>query len=69
MVFLLLFLMLFFLLNVVLDLINCDTDTNVHVFLLTVVPKSADNYTAVYTGVGAFLATALVAGIVFATLR
>jgi hypothetical protein len=47
-VFLLLFLMLFFLLNVVLDLINCDTDTNVHVFLLTVVPKSADNYIAVY---------------------
>jgi hypothetical protein len=40
-----------------------------HVFLLTVAPKSADNYTAVYTGVGTFVATALVAVIVFATLR
>jgi hypothetical protein len=29
----------------------------------------ADNYTAVYTGVGTFVATALVAVIVFATLR
>ena len=40
-----------------------------HAFLLTVTPKSADNYTAVYTGVGTFVAIALVAVIVFATLR
>jgi len=38
-------------------------------FLLTVTPKSADNYTSVYTGVRTFVATALVAVIVFATLR
>jgi hypothetical protein len=68
-VFLLLFLMLLFLLNVVLDFINCNTDTNAHVFLLTVVPKSADNYIAVYICVGTFVVTALVAVIVFATLR
>jgi hypothetical protein len=35
----------------------------------SVIPKSADNYIAVYIGVGAFIVTALVAVIVFATLR
>ena len=45
------------------------TVIHIHVFLLTVTPKSADNYTVVYTGVGVFLVTALVAGIVVATLR
>ena len=40
------------------------TVIHIYVFVLT-----ADNYTAVYTGVGGFLVTALVAGIVFATLR
>jgi hypothetical protein len=37
------------------------TVIHIHVFVLT-----ADNYTAVYTGVGGFLVTALVAGFVFA---
>ena len=40
------------------------TVIHIDVFVLT-----ADNYTAVYTGVGAFLVTALMACIVFATLR
>jgi hypothetical protein len=35
----------------------------------SVTPKSADNYIAVYIGVGAFVVTALVVGIVVATLR
>jgi hypothetical protein len=38
----------------------------IHVYVSVL---TAENYTAVYTGVGGFLATALVAGIVFATLR
>ena len=65
-VFLLLFLMLFFLLNVVLDFTNCNTHTCIS---SSVTPKSADNYMAVYIGVGAFVVTALVAVIVVATLR
>ena len=65
-VFLLLFLMLFFLLNVVLDFTNYNTHTCIS---SSVTPKSADNYIAVYIGVGAFVVTALVAVIVFATLR
>jgi hypothetical protein len=40
--------------------------TVIHVYVSVL---TAENYTAVYTGVGGFLATALVAGIVFATLR
>jgi hypothetical protein len=43
--------------------------TVIHVFLLTVTPKPADNYTKVFIVVGAFLVTTLVAVIVFATLR
>ena len=45
------------------------TAIHIHVFLLTVAPNSADIYTVVYIGVGAFIVTTLVAGIVFATLR
>jgi hypothetical protein len=40
------------------------TVIHIHVFVFT-----ADTHTVVYTGVGGFLVTALVAGIVFATLR
>jgi hypothetical protein len=45
------------------------TVIHIHVFLLTVTPKSADNYIAVYTGVGVFIVTASVAVIIVATLR
>jgi hypothetical protein len=65
-VFLFLFLMLFFLLNVVLDFTNYNTHTCIS---SSVTPKSADNYIAVYIGVGAFVVTTLVAVIVVATLR
>ena len=57
---------LFFFPSLVSDFTNCTT----HVFLLTAATKSDDNYTAVYTGVGASIATALVAVIiVLVTLR
>ena len=65
-VFLLLFLMLFFLLNVVLDFTNYNTHTCIS---SSVTPKSADNYIAVYIGVGAFVVIAFVAVIVVPTLR
>jgi hypothetical protein len=46
------------------------TVIHIHVFLLTAATKSDDNYTAVYTGVLTFAATALVAVIiVLVTLR
>jgi len=46
------------------------TVIHIHVFLLTAAPESDNNYTAVYTGVGTFVAIALVAVIiVLATLR
>jgi hypothetical protein len=45
------------------------TVIHIHVFLLTVTPKSADNYKAVYTGVVVFIVTASVAVIIVATLR
>jgi len=46
------------------------TVIHIHVFLLTAAAKSDDNYAAVYTGVGTFVATALVAVIiVLVTLR
>ena len=46
------------------------TVIHIHVFLLTAATKSDDNYTAVYTGVGASIATALVVVIiVLVTLR
>jgi len=46
------------------------TVIHIHIFLLTAAPKSDDNYSAVYTGVGTFVATALVAVIiVLVTLR
>jgi uncharacterized membrane protein len=52
MITILLFLMLFFLLNVVLDF----TNYNIHTCISSsVTPKSADNYIAVYIGVGAFV--------------
>ena len=56
-VFLLLFLMLFVLLNVVLDFTNC----NIHSCFLfpTTTPKPADNYTAVYTGMGASIVSSI----------
>ena len=56
-VFLLLFLMLFVLLNVVLDFTNCNTHTCI--FFLTATPKPADNYTAVYTGMGASIVSSI----------
>jgi flagellar biosynthesis/type III secretory pathway M-ring protein FliF/YscJ len=49
----------------VLDFTNYNTHTCIS---SSVTPKSADNYKAVYIGVGAFVVTALVAVIVFATL-
>jgi uncharacterized protein YaaQ len=48
------------------EVTNCNTHTCIS---SSVTPKSADNYIAVYIGVGAFVVTALVAVIVVATLR
>ena len=45
------------------------TVIQINVFLLTAAAKSDDNYTAVYIGVGASIATALVVVIVVVTLR
>jgi hypothetical protein len=39
------------------------------IFLLTAAPKSVDNYSGVYIGVGAFIVTALLCVIVLVTLR
>jgi hypothetical protein len=49
--------MLFVLLNVVLDFTNC----NIHSCFLfpTTTPKPADNYTAVYTGMGASIVSSI----------
>jgi uncharacterized protein YoxC len=49
--------MLFVLLNVVLDFTNCNT--HACIFFLTATPKPADNYTAVYTGMGASIVSSI----------